>query len=152
MPRISIPDFNSPVGGPAFEIRAPRSAIVVILAGLAILAMAAIGFYRGLVSTQPSMAVGPAGLTSAVVGAKPATPMAQNPAWSVLNGPQMSSAAPAKAPADDDADDSDAPDDDQPAAANAPPPASAQPATPATAPKSAPTTANPTATADPPPF
>jgi len=147
---MSVPEFNSPVEGAAFDIRAPRSTLVVVLAAAAILTMAALGFYRGLTSAKPMLAGGGAGATNAVLGAKPAVPMAQNPNWSTLNGPQILPAPTVKAQADDaDEDDSDSPDDTPAAANDAPPPPAPAAPTPA---KPAPTAQPQPGAADPPPF
>ena len=142
MSQLQVPEIQSPIDGAEFDIRAPSSALVVLIAGLAIAIVAGAAFYRGLVSTGSVSAVALPGVTSAVVGAKPAVGAPQNPNWSVLNGPQVLTPATPKAAApDSDQDDSDDADDQdnsadqsatQPASAAAPdsaaPPPSAPPA------------------------
>lgn len=135
--------LQSPIEGESFDIRAPRSGLLVSLAGVLVVIAALGGFVRGLISVHAPVAGSTAGLTGPVSGAKPAAPMAQNPNWSILNGPQILTPPPPKAQSDDDDDDdddSDAP-DEQPAAAQAAPPA-ATPA-PAAAPAQAPAQAAP---------
>lgn len=152
MPQFDIPEFRSPIDGAPFDIRAPRTTLVVIIAGVAILALAAVGFYRGLTGAKSSVANGSAGSTSAIVGAKPAVPAAQNPNWSILSGPQVLPAPTVKPQTDDDdQDDSDTPDDQPAAADQAPAPAAPTPPPAAAAKATAPTSAQPAAP-EPPPF
>jgi len=155
MPRLNAPDFLSPIDGGEFDIRAPRTGWVVALAGLAIVIMAAAGFYRGLVSATPALAGGGLASTSAIVSAKPAAPVVQNPNWSVLSGPTVIAPPTAKAQASDqdDSSDSDGPDDqddDAPAKAAQAPAVSAEAPAPIATPSK--TAAPPAAAPEPPPY
>jgi hypothetical protein len=157
MSQLQVPEIRSPIDGAEFDIRAPSSALAVLIAGLAILVVAAAGFYRGLVSTGSASPVALPGMTSAVVGAKPAVGAPQNPNWSVLNGPQVLTPATPKAAApDSDSDDSDDADDqDNSADQSATLPASAAAPTSSAPPPSAPPTdakpQSPAPTQQPPP-
>jgi len=146
-----MPDINSPLDGAAFEIAAPRSSLVVILAGIAILGIGSLGFYHGLTVGKPAGAGRQTAAASTIVGATPAVAMSQNPNWSTLNGPQMLPPPTAKAQVqDDDSDDSDTPDEASDAADQAPappPPPVAATVTPPAAAKSATPPAQPSDTA-----
>jgi len=159
MAQFETPEFVSPIDGAEFAIRSPRSPWLVVGASVVILAMAALGFYRGLVSAVPMTAGAGFPSTNAIVGAKPAAPVAQNPNWSVLSGPTVVAppAAKTQAATVDSSDDNDSPDDqadnaDQPPAVGAtptPPAAASAAPAPSAKPLSA---AAPASAPEPPPY
>ena len=121
--RNIVPGLHEPRG--AFNARVDYSALALrgVVIGLTVLAM--IGAVKGLVSMRQglpgSSLLDPSALVQGeVVQASPIAPLAHDPEWSVLKGPQILTPPPQRtAAADDEAASDDAPDQDN-AAADAP--------------------------------
>jgi hypothetical protein len=141
-------EFDQPPSGlrapsGSYEASGAMPSGLVWLAALVIVALAAIGAYKGLTSVRApgSTLLSPQSLIAGKpVEAAPVAPLAHDPNWSTLSGPQIIPPPPAKpavkaAPKDDEDDSDEAPDagaaaDDMtpPQAQTPPPPAPAKPA------------------------